>query len=117
MGEDRTEEKIPDPRHRIPGSSIRNNVPQVPKKISVPWDRIPNSSIRPKVPPVAKKISVPWDRIPDSSIRTKAKVPHVPKKRRRRGDTDPRKRYCLVCGEPASSHSYYGAQVPEMMQS
>ena len=33
------------------------------------------------------------------------------KRRRRRGDTEPGVKHCHICGELASSHSYYGAQV------
>ena len=37
------------------------------------------------------------------------------KKRRRRGDTEPGVKHCHICGEVASSHSYYGAQVRDMV--
>ena len=33
------------------------------------------------------------------------------KRRRRRGNEEPGVKYCHICGELASSHSYYGAQV------
>ena len=33
------------------------------------------------------------------------------KRRRRRGNGEPGVKYCHICGELASSHSYYGAQV------
>ena len=41
----------------------------------------------------------------------------APKKRRRRRNMEPGSRECHICGEIASSHSYYGAQVryPENM--
>lgn len=37
------------------------------------------------------------------------------KKRRRRGDTEPGVKHCHICGEVASSHSYYGAQVSSVV--
>ena len=37
----------------------------------------------------------------------------APKKRRRRRNMEPGNRECHICGEVASSHSYYGAQVRE----
>ena len=41
--------------------------------------------------------------------------PRPLKKRRRRGDAEPGVKHCHICGEVASSHSYYGAQVRIMV--
>ena len=40
----------------------------------------------------------------------------APKKRRRRGNMEPGEKYCHICGELASSHSYYGAQVGRLIE-